>query len=113
MNGSQGTYVPSVQDPERSSKCSRAAALVRPKAAHKREKKGSVVLGWRALRPPRVCRVVFVIAVASLINLSLQAKNTSFKHQARLVRRYYLYCISFSVAPERYVNQLEFFRRGG
>ena len=32
---------------------------------------GSVVLGWRALRPPRV---VFVIAVASLINLSLQAK---------------------------------------
>ena len=33
---------------------------------------GSVVLGWRALRPPRV---VFVIAVASLINLSLQAKQ--------------------------------------
>ena len=32
---------------------------------------GSVVLGWRALRPPRV---VFVKVVASLINLSLQAK---------------------------------------
>ena len=36
---------------------------------------GSVVLGWRALRPPRV---VFVKVVASLINLSLQAKVCNF-----------------------------------
>ena len=34
---------------------------------------GSVVLGWRALRPPRV---VFVIGVASLINSLTSGKDT-------------------------------------
>eukprot|EP00964_Phaeocystis_antarctica_P028843 scaffold16254_cov69-Phaeocystis_antarctica.AAC.6 len=37
----------------------------------------SSLRGWRALRPPRV---VFVKVVASLINLSLQAKNCGVRN---------------------------------
>ena len=52
---------------------------------------GSVVLGWRALRPPRV---VFVIGVASLINSLTSGKNPCS----------FLYCNKFSHFSQKQKN---------